>query len=235
VKRYDLFVDGCYTPLTAAQIETLFRAGMVRRRDFCKETTLNAWRTVGQIFPDLEHQSEGPVTSSGAVEEFEAGVVDRRGRRISTGILATCAILLVIAATSSLSLPLLAKLGRRPRHVPQPRPPEEILADLNATTRPLQNFSYGISSSSLSSPPRALDERESTERAEAAGEPAPPAEAASDTEAAPPTPADMEDLEKSIAWYDHQIENYRANGRDTRWFEEHRDALRQKRVQLADR
>lgn len=43
-------------------------------------------------------------------------------------------------------------------------------------------------------------------------------------------PADLTELEASIAWYDTQIAKARAKRRDARWFEEHRDALVKRRA-----
>jgi hypothetical protein len=47
--------------------------------------------------------------------------------------------------------------------------------------------------------------------------------------------AQIDDIQKSVEWYEEQIHNCRAKGRDWRWYEEHRDALLKRRGELAGR
>jgi hypothetical protein len=224
VKRYDLFVDGCYSPLTAAQIAQLVGAGRLNTGDFCKETTRSAWTTLGQLFPELVRDSVGVDETLGQQHDGPRRPTTTHAvLRTSLKVAGVCAIAAAVLLTTFLSQPLLAKLGRQPRRVP--RPPEQILADLNATARPLQTISYAITSSTLSLPPRQLHDNEL-----GAAAPGGDSRAALDQ-----TPSAPDDLQKSIDWYDDQIQLCRSRGRDARWFEEHRNALLQKRDRIAGR
>jgi hypothetical protein len=47
------------------------------------------------------------------------------------------------------------------------------------------------------------------------------------------TQADIDEIQKSIDWYEEQIRNCRSKGKDGRWYEEHRDALFKRRSELS--
>jgi hypothetical protein len=57
VKWYEVAEEGYHTPLTAEQIEELFRAGRLRRTDACREAGQQQWRTMDELFPLLKYDS----------------------------------------------------------------------------------------------------------------------------------------------------------------------------------
>ena len=62
MKKYELHVEGYYSPLTADQIAELFRAGRLRRSDRCREVDAREWRTIDELFPLLKYDSSGSTS-----------------------------------------------------------------------------------------------------------------------------------------------------------------------------
>ncbi len=60
---YEVFADGCHTPLTAEQIADLFRAGRLKGADWCRNRASVSWRTIDEVFPTLTHGANTWSTS----------------------------------------------------------------------------------------------------------------------------------------------------------------------------
>jgi hypothetical protein len=102
---------------------------------------------------------------------------------------------------------------------------ERVLHDAHSASLRLQSIAYATEKH-IDTPPTAVTVSAPRQLASVSETGA----AVTTDHAAPP--ADLHELEDSIGWYEAQIARCRSKKRDSRWYEEHREALLKRRSEL---